>query len=240
MNWLKLYNRDNHYTRLVDKYEVKKYVAGIIWEKYIIPTLWVYNNFDDIDFDELPNQFVIKCTHDSGGVIIVKDKKIFDKSEAKEKINRLLKVNYFYPARERPYKNVKPRIIVEKYVKDDMIDDLRDYKFMCFNWIPKYVYITVKNDNIFENWYDMDFNKVDIFHGYPQSKIDFEKPRLFEEMKDIAKKLSQGIPFVRIDLHYVNNKILFWEMTFYDRAWLWRFKPKERDRKLWDLIKLPK
>ena len=94
MNWLKLYNRDNHYTRLVDKYEVKKYVAGIIWEKYIIPTLWVYNNFDDIDFDELPNQFVIKCTHDSGGVIIVKDKKIFDKSEAKEKINRLLKVNY--------------------------------------------------------------------------------------------------------------------------------------------------
>ena len=240
LNWLKLYNRDDSYTNLVDKNAVKKYVSDAIWKEYVIPTLWVYSDFDEIDFNKLPNQFVIKCTHDSGWVIVVKDKNELDIDSAKEKINKLLKVNFFYQAREWPYKNVKPKIIIEKYVEDDIIDDLRDYKFMCFNWIPKYVYITVKNDNIFENWYDMDFNKVDIFHWYPQSELDFQKPKAFEEMKNIARRLSQGIPFVRVDLHYVKGQILFWEMTFYDWAWLWKFGTIEQDNMLWDLIKLPK
>ena len=240
LNWLKLYDRKDYYTNLVDKYEVKKHISNTIWEDYIIPTLWIFENFNDIDFSKLPKEFVIKCTHNSWWVIVVKDKNKLDIDFAKKTISKLLKTNYFYPARERPYKNVKPRIIVEKYVKDDIIDDLRDYKFMCFNWQPKYVYITVKNDDIFENWYDMDFNKVDILHGYRNSKIDFDKPELFEEMKDIAEKLSKGFPFIRIDLHYVNKKILFWEMTFYDWAWIWRFTPFERDKKLWNLIELPK
>lgn len=240
LNRLKLYDRNPLYTKLVDKYEVKKYIEEKVGKEYVIPTLWVWSKFDDINFDELPEQFVLKCTHNSWWLIVVKDKNQLNIEEAKFKFEKWLSEDHYLLFREWPYKNVKPKIIIEKYVEDDMIDDLRDYKFMCFNWIPKYVYITVKNDNIFENWYDMDFNKVDIFHWYPQSKLDFQKPKDFEKMKDIAKKLSQNIPFVRVDLHYVKGQILFWEMTFYDWAWLWKFGTIKQDNMLWDLIKLPK
>lgn len=129
LNWLKLHDRNEEYTKLVDKYEVKEYIASIIGEDYIIPTLGVWNHFDDIDFEKLPNQFVLKCTHDSEGLVIVKDKSKLDKVAAKEKIEAALKQNFYYIGREWPYKNVKPRIIAEKYMEDHVDGELRDYKF---------------------------------------------------------------------------------------------------------------
>ena len=239
LNWLKLHDRKDIYTRMVDKAEAKKYVSGIIGEEYIIPTIGVYEKFDDIGFDKLPDSFVIKCTHNSGGIVVCKDKTVFNQRAARKTINRAMKRNYYYGAREWPYKNIKPRIIVEQFVKDDIVDDLRDYKFMCFNGNPKYVYITVKNDNIFENYYDMNFKPVGIDHGFPRSSMKFKKPELFSEMKDIAKKLSKDIPFLRVDLHYVNGKILFGEMTFYDWAGLRPFPDEGKwDEKLGNLLVL--
>ena len=141
LNWLKLHDRNEEYTKLVDKYEVKEYIASIIGEDYIIPTLGVWNHFDDIDFEKLPNQFVLKCTHDSEGLVIVKDKSKLDKVAAKEKIEAALKQNFYYIGREWPYKNVKPRIIAEKYMEDHVDGELRDYKFFCFDGQPKAMFI---------------------------------------------------------------------------------------------------
>ena len=135
LQWLKLYDRKDIYTTMVDKYEAKKYVAGIIGEEYIIPTIGIYNSFDEIDFDKLPKRFVMKCTHDSGGIIICKDKSNFNKVLAKKKIEKSLKKNYYYGGREWPYKNVKPRIIIEEYMEDKKHHELRDYKIFCFNKI---------------------------------------------------------------------------------------------------------
>ena len=240
LQWLKLYDHNQKYTKMADKYEAKKYVQKIIGKKYIIPTIGIYDDFDEINFNKLPKKFVIKCTHDSGGLIICKDKKTLNISQARKKINKSLRKNYYYSGREWPYKNIKPRIIVEKFIEDDTIDDLRDYKFMCFNGEPQYVYITVKNDNIFEDYYDMDFKPVNIKHGFPRSNINFQKPALFEKMKDIARRLSKDIPFLRVDLHYVNGEILFGEMTFYDWAGFMPFETDEQDKKFGSLIKLPK
>lgn len=220
LQWLKLFDRKDIYSDMVDKYEAKKFVANKIDDSIIIPTIGIYDKFDDLDFSKFPNQFVIKCTHDSGGPIIIKDKKSININDIRKKINKRLKYNYFYNCREWPYKNVKPRIIVEKYIKDELIDDLRDYKFMCFNGEPKYVYITVKSKNIFENYYDMNFNPVNIDHGFPKSNIEFKKPKNFNKMIEIARKLSKDVPFLRVDLHNNNGKILFGEMTFYDWAGL--------------------
>ena len=238
LQWLKLNDRRDIYTTMVDKYEVKKYIANIIGEEYIIPTLGIYNSFDEIDFNKLPNQFVIKCTHDSGGLVIVKDKNKMNKEEARKKINRCLKNNFYYNFREWPYKNVKPRIIIEKYIEDKENNDLLDYKFMCFNGMPKYVYVTVKNDNIFENYYDLSFKKININHGYPRLKSEFKKPQKLDCMIKICKILSKDIPFVRIDFHYVDGIILFGEITFYDWAGLKPFNNIEDDYKLGKMIKL--
>lgn len=142
LQWLKLHDRKPIYTTMVDKYEAKKYVANIIGEQYIIPTLGVWDKFEDIDFNKLPNQFVLKCTHDSGGLVICRDKRKFDVKAAKKKINRSLKRNYFWQGREWPYKNVKPRVIAEKYMEDAQSGELKDYKFFCFNGMPKFMYIS--------------------------------------------------------------------------------------------------
>ena len=132
LQWLKIYDRKPEYTTMVDKYEAKKYVADIIGEEYIIPTLGVWDRFEDIDFDELPDQFVLKCTHDSGGLVICRDKSKLDLKAAKKKINKSLKRNYYWIGREWPYKNVRPRIIAEKFMTDPTSDDLQDYKFFFF------------------------------------------------------------------------------------------------------------
>lgn len=241
LNWIKLYNRNSLYTSMADKYAVKKIVAEKIGEQYVVKNLGSWNCFDDVDFDSLPSQFVLKCTHDSSGAIICRDKSKFDKTAAKKKVDFVMKMNYFYACREWPYKNIPHRIIADELLDDGSGHELNDYKFWCFNGEPKYMYCTVKTkrDDIYENFYDMDFKPVYIDHGWPRRTPEFEMPAAFDEMKQLASKLSKGIPFVRIDFFYVNDKIYFGEYTFFDWAGLQPFGSYGQDLELGQLIDLP-
>ena len=239
LQWLKLYDRNPEYTKMVDKYEAKKYVANIIGEEYIIPTLGVYDKFEDINFATLPNQFVIKCTHDSGGLIICKDKTKLNIKEARKKINKSLKRNYFYTGREWPYKNVKPRIIIEKYMVDESKKELKDYKFFCFNGEPKLLFVA--KDRPFAtkfNYYDMNFKKLPFKQHYENFNDYIEKPKGFEKMIELSKKLSKDIPHVRVDFYDINGKVYFGELTFYHFSGFEKFEPEEWDKILGDMLKL--
>ena len=231
LNWLKINDRNPEYTNMVDKYEAKKYAANIIGDEYIIPTLGVWDRFDDIDFDKLPNQFVLKCTHDSEGLVIVKDKKNFDKMSAKNKINEAMKYNFYYIGREYPYKNVKPRIIAEEYMEDNKYHELRDYKFFCFDGDPKMLYITTgrTNGETTLDFFDLEFNHIDVELHYKNSKIKLEKPKQFEKMIDLAKKLSKNIKHVRIDFYEINGNVYFGEFTFYNFSGLSKFSDNKYD-----------
>lgn len=240
LNWLKLYDRNPLYTILVDKYEVKKYVSEIIGAEYIVPSYGVWNKFEDINFEKLPSSFVLKATHDSSGVLICSSKSSFDFKGASKRLNRVLDRNYFYSCREWPYKNVQPRIIADEYLKDDKNGVLLDYKFLCFNGVPLYMYCTVKGNDIFENFYDMDFNPVNFYRGYKRKSPEFSKPINFELMKTLACELSKNIPFVRIDFFEVNEKVYFGEYTFFDWGGFKKFSSKEVDLFLGSLIKLNK
>ena len=241
IQWLKLYDRKNIYTTMVDKYEVKKYVAEHIGSKYVIPAIGIYEKFDDIDFEKLPEQFVLKCTHDSGGLVIVKDKKKFDKKKARKKINKCMRRNYYYSGREWPYKNVKPRIIVEKYMEDKKDNELRDYKFFCFNGEVKVMFIASnrqgKGDTYFD-FFDKDFRHLPFTNGHPNAPVIPRKPINYNEMIKLAEKLSSGIPQVRVDFYDVNGKVYFGEMTFSHWSGLMPFEPEIWDRKLGDMIDL--
>ncbi len=244
LQWLKLYDRKPIYTTMVDKYAVKDYVANIIGKEYIIPTLGVYEKFEDIDFSKLPNQFVLKCTHDSGGLVIVKDKSKLDIEKAKKKINRCLKRNYYYSNREWPYKNVKPRIIAEKYMVDESGYELKDYKFFCFDGKAELMFIAkdrgLRDEEIKFNFYDMNFNFLHFTRGHPNFSGDTQKPKSFDKMKELAEVLSKNIPHVRIDFYDINGQIYFGEITFFPASGLMPFKPSEWDKKLGDYIVLPK
>ncbi len=241
LQWLKLYDRNPEYTKMVDKYEAKKYVANIIGEEYIIPTLGVYDKFEDINFATLPNQFVIKCTHDSGGLIICKDKTKLNIKEARKKINKSLKRNYFYTGREWPYKNVKPRIIAEQYMVDESGTELKDYKFFCFNGEPKLLFVAKDRPYATKfNYYDMDFKKLPFKQHYENFNDYIEKPKGFEKMVELSKKLSKDIPHVRVDFYDINGKVYFGELTFYHFSGFEKFEPEKWDRKLGDMLKLPK
>lgn len=243
LQWLKLYDRKPEYTTMVDKYAVKKYVADIIGEEYIIPTLGVWNQFDDIDFDKLPNQFVLKCTHDSGGLIICKDKSKIDMRVAKIKLESSLKRNYYWAGREWPYKNVKPRIIAEEYLSMfEVGDELIEYKFFCFNGEPRLVLICKGNPHgsgRTNDFYDMNFKHLPVEVTYPNAKERCIKPKEFNEMQDIARKLSSGIPHLRVDLYVANGKIYFGETTFFHDAGFCKFNPPEWDKYLGDMLDLP-
>ena len=242
LQWLKLYNRKPEYTLMVDKYEVKGYIAEQIGEEYVIPTLGVWDNFDDIDFDSLPNQFVLKCTHDSGGLVICKDKSNLDVTEAREKINKALTRRFYYFGREWPYKNVKPRIIAEKYMVDKTVDELRDYKFFCFGGVCKC--LKVDFDRFIEhhaNYFDPQGNLLDL--GEKICPPNKEKVLFLPENKDnmlqLAEKLSKGIPFLRADFYDVNGKIYFGELTFFPASGWGEFTDEKWDYKLGEWIKLP-
>ena len=219
LQWLKLNDRKPEYTMMVDKYESKKYVANIIGEEYIIPTLGVWDKFDDIDFDKLPDKFVLKCTHDSGGLVICKDKSNFDKHAAKLKIEKSLKHDYFKWGREWPYKNVKPRIIAEQYMEDSALHELRDYKFFCFNGVADCVMVCVgrSTGNTKFYFYNKEW-KLCRYNVLGKSIIgngDVKRPNNISDMFAIVEQLSQKIPFSRIDLYNVNQKIYFGEITFF-------------------------
>lgn len=240
LQWLKLHDRKPEYTTMVDKYAVKMYVADIIGEKYIIPTLGVWNHFDEIDFDKLPNQFVLKCTHDSGGIVICKDKNKLDLKSAKKKIEKSLKQNYYWSGREWPYKDVKPRIIAEEYMIDESGYELKDYKFFCFNGEPKMMFIATDRglDTKFD-FYDMEFNHLPFTNGHPNANKQIKKPKNYSTMLALSAKLSFGIPHVRVDFYNINGKIYFGELTFFHWSGLVPFEPEEWDYKLGSWLKLP-
>lgn len=236
LQWLKLNDRKEDYTTMVDKYAVKRYVANIIGEEYIIPTLGVWNHFDEIDFDALPNQFVLKCTHDSGGLVIVSDKKSFDKRAAQKKIERCLKRNYYWKGREWPYKNVKPRIIAERYMEDKDTPDLKDYKIFCFSGEPKFLFVAsdrnVAGKEVKFDYFDIEFNKLPMKQSaHPTSSYRIERPEKYDEMISIARQLSGNIhiPQVRIDLYVINGRIYFGEYTFFHHGGLVPFVPEKYD-----------
>ena len=241
LQWLKLYDRDPKYTQMVDKYEVRKYIKEKIGEEYLIPLLGVYDKFEDIDFDKLPKQFVIKCNHDSGGLVICKDKSMLNIEEARKKINKSLKKNYFYSGREWPYKNVKPRIIIEKYMEDKETKELIDYKFMCFNGEPKCVFTCTEryNDGLKVTFFDMEWKKMPFIRHYPASSKKINKPVNYDKMLKFSKMLSKNIPFVRVDWYEINGKLYFGELTFYPGSGFEEFKPEEWDKRIGDMLILP-
>ena len=244
LQWLKLHNRKSEYPQMVDKYDAKQYVANIIGEKYIIPTIGVWNRVEDIDFDKLPNQFVLKCTHDSGGIVICKDKSQLDINAAKKLLRRGLKKNYYWQNREWPYKNITPRIICEKYMVDESGYELKDYKWFCFDGVPKALFIAtdrgVKGEETKFDFYDADFNHLPFTNGHPNASKEIKKPAGFELMKQLAAKLSQGQPHLRVDFYDINGEIYFGELTFYHWSGTMPFEPMEWDYKFGSWIKLSK
>lgn len=242
LQWLKLNDRKDIYTKLVDKYEVKRYIADALGEEYIIPTIGVWDRFEDIDFQQLPEQFVLKCTHDSGGLVICRDKSKLDIEKAKLKLTRSLKKNYYYHGREWPYKNVKPRIIAEKLLVDKNADDLRDYKFFCFNGEVKCFKIDF--DRFVEhhaNYYDRDgcllpFGELQLC---PKPEKQLAMPSKLEEMIFLAERLANGFPFLRVDFYEVDNRIFFGELTLFPASGFGEFTPSEWDNQLGDWLTIP-
>ena len=244
LQWLKLHNRKPEFTTMVDKYAVKKYVADRIGEQYIIPTLGVWDSFDQIDFDSLPNQFVLKTTHGGGGlaVVICKDKKTFDKRRAKRILEKSLHSDIYMKYREWPYKDVPKRIIAEKYMVDESGTDLKDYKFFCFNGEPKYMLLVSGRQAGKKrfDYFDLNWNHLPVHDvGCPGAERLPAKPENFEEMIFIARKLSKGMTHVRVDLYNINCKIFFGELTFFDGSGLSVYDPREWDFKFGQFLKLP-
>ena len=244
LQWIKLYYRRRIMTELADKYAVREWIKEKIGEEYLIPLLGVYNSFDEIDFDKLPNEFVIKCNHDCDSVVICNNKATFDIQKAKEKIDACMARNYYYFAREWVYKDIQPKVIIESLLKDDSKDKIYDYKFFCFNGEPKIVYVSL-NDVIIDgkyaiNYYDMDFNQLTIRHmKHPSSSIVVKKPFHFKKMIKLANILSKDFPFVRVDFYEVNNRIFFGEMTFYPTGGFNELCPDEWNDILGSWLKLP-
>lgn len=240
LQWMKLNDRNSEYVKMVDKCEVKKYIADSIGEEYIIPTLGVYDKFEDIEFEKLPNQFVLKCTHDSGGIAICKDKEKLNIDRVKEKINKSMKKNYFYWGREWPYKEVKPRIIAEQYMEDHADGELRDYKFFCFDGEPKAMFVATdrgKKQTKFD-FFDLQFKHLDIKQHYPNSKEKIKRPNQFEKMIELSKKISKGLKHARVDFYEVDGKVYFGEITFYHFSGFEPFEPREWDLTFGDWIDL--
>ena len=238
-NWLKVNEIHPEYTNYVDKYEVRSIVDNTLGEGYMFPLLGVWDHYEDIDFSALPNQFVLKCTHDSGSVKIVKDKSIINHKDYKSFFESRLRINSFNLGREYPYKKVKPRIIAEKLMEAK--EGINDYKFFCFDGKPTIMFVATERasgDTKFD-FYDMDFNHLDIVNIHPQStKGGITKPKCFDEMKEIAAKCSKGMKFVRIDLYEIDGKVYFGEYTFFHGGGFWLFKPDHWEKDLGDLIEL--
>lgn len=242
LQWLKLYDHRPEYTTMVDKYTVKQYVAERIGEEYVIPLLGVWERVEDIDFDSLPDRFVLKTTHDSGGLVICKDKSTLDINAAKKKLKYFLKRKYYDYNREWPYKNVKPRIIAEAYMEDSSYKELRDYKFFTFGGVPKVLYIAQgrgKGEPTVADFFDMDFNHLPFTIDHDMAEVPPQKPECFEEMKRLAAILSEGTPQLRVDFYEVDGKVYFGEMTFFHCSGMAPFHPEEWDRTFGDWVVLP-
>lgn len=245
IQWLKLYNRRPEYTKMVDKYAVKEYVSKLIGEEYVIPILGVWDKPEDIEWDKLPNQFVLKTTHGGGseGVVICKNKETFDRQKAINQLHLSYDVDIYKQLREWPYKNVLRRIIAEQYINPaPEANDLPDYKFFCFNGEPKFCQvISGRNTTESIDFFDLDWNHQP-FHEprkFPHAIIQPSCPPYFSQMIGLARQLAVGKPFSRIDFYDVNGRVLFGEITFFPTSGMGGFDDKAWDYKFGELIKLP-
>ena len=242
LQWLKLYDHRPEYTTMVDKHDVKQYVAQCIGEQYVIPMLGVWESADDIDFDVLPEKFVLKTTHESGALVICKDKNALDIKATRKKLNYFLKRRYYDCNREWPYKNVKPRIIAEVYMEDSTYKELRDYKFFTFGGEPKVLYIAQgrgRGEPTVADFFDMDFKHLPFTIDHDMAQTPPLQPKCFEEMKRLAAILSQGTPQLRVDFYEVDGKVYFGEMTFFHCSGFEDFHPEEWNRIFGDWVVLP-
>lgn len=245
LQWLKLYNRNPLYTQMVDKYLVKEIVANKIGSRFVIKTLALWDKPEDINWESLPNEFVLKTTSGGGcsGVVICKDKSILDKNEVVEKLNRSINSSIYVLSREWPYKNLKPKVLAEQLLKDSDGRDILDYKFYCFDGVPRVMLIAserFKSPHAYFDYYDMQGNHLPFCQGGLNNPITPEVPNNFEELKKVASLLSAGLPHVRLDLYSVNGEVYFGEYTFFDSCGFEAFNPFEWDVIMGDFLNLPK
>lgn len=243
LQWLKLYNRKPEYTQMVDKCEAKKVAEKVLGKEHVIPTLGVWDRFEDIDFSALPDRFVLKTSNGGGGggIVICTDKESLDKESAAKRLSSSLKTSIYTHLKEWPYKNVKPRILAEKFMVDES-GHLRDYKFYCFNGEPKVFLVATDRfsaHGTYFNYFDMDGNVLPFSQGGENNPVTPPLPSNFEEMKTIARKLSKGIPHVRIDLYCVDGNVYFGEYTFFDSSGFEKFTPQKWDEIFGGWLTLP-
>ena len=238
---MKLYDHDPRYTQYVDKYEVKQLISNIKGLN-VIPTIGLWDDAESIDISKLPEKFVLKCTHDSGSVLLFKSKDEYNEKEVKHHFSRALKRKQYLGGREWAYKNVKPRIIAEPYLEDDFGQGLRDYKFFCFDGQMKMLFIATdrgrRDVDVKFDFFDENFNHLPMKHGHENARIVPEKPKMFDEMKQISEQLSKGFRQVRVDLYEIDNKVYFGEMTFYHHSGFVPFEPQEWDLKMGEWINI--
>ncbi len=242
LQWLKLYDRKPEYTIMVDKYRVREYIRSKIGEEYIIPLVggpWCHA--DEIDFAALPEQFVLKCNHDSGSVVICKDKRKLNYEEVKRKLNNCLKHNFWHLGREWPYKNVKPCIIAETYLEDESGKELKDYKIFNFSGKPQIIQIDYNRFSGHKrNLYSTDWNRMNAMLEYPANEnVALPRPPALEKLLRLSAKLSEGYPFLRTDFYVTEGKIFFGELTFYPESGFGKFRPEEWDERMGKFLKLP-
>ena len=246
IQWLKLYDRKSEYTQMVDKFTAKQYVAGLIGEKYIIPTLGIWEAPEQIDWDSLPDKFVLKSTNGGGstGVVLCSSKQEFDRENAIKVLNRSLKEDDLYRiCREHQYKDVSHRIIAEKLLEDDSEHGLMDYKVFCCNGKPKMIKVNYDvSTNYYVNWYDCEWNRFNVAtegdHANPA--VEIKKPEVLQRILDLSVVLSKGITFLRVDFYCVHNNIFFGELTFHPGSGFEQFMPDSFDYTIGSWIRLPK
>ena len=239
LQWLKLHDHNPEYTGMADKLAMRTYVEDRIGEGHTVPVLGIWNRFEDIDFDALPDRFVLKTTHDSGSYLICRDKSSFDRKNASKILTRSLKRNYYRTTREWQYKDIEPRIIAEQYM-DDGKTNLTDYKFFCFNGKPLFMYSEEESSgNPTQAIADMQYNMMPFSMDDAKADVLPPKPELFDAMASAAEKLSRGLPFLRVDMYCIGNSFYVGELTFYHYGGFIPFNPVEWDLKLGEKLELP-
>lgn len=241
LQWLKLHDRNPLYTTLVDKAAVKPWVAERIGWEHVVPTLGVWDSFDKIDFDELPERFVLKCTHDSGGLAICRDRATFDMDAARKKIEKSLRRNYYFHGREWPYKDVCPRVLAEEYLDSPATSEITDYKLMCFNGRARCAFTCTgrAGGDLRVDFFDLDWNRLPFTRHYSASDVPPEAPLRLHEMVGISERLAKGMPFVRVDFYEVAGETYFGELTFYPGNGMEEFDPEQWDEELGSWVTLP-
>lgn len=244
LQWLKLYNRREEYTMMVDKYLVREYIAKTIGEEYLIPLIGVWDRAEDIDFEKLPERFVLKCNHNSGlGMCICKDKSRLDIEKARKELHMGMAQNYYLNGREWPYKDVPRKIIAEQFMEDRSTGELRDYKFFCFNGRVRALFIATERQRPGEevrfDYFDAEYNHLNLKQAHPNAKRVPEKPVCFDKMKELAGKISRDIPHLRVDFYEANGKIYFGECTFFHLSGMSEFHPDKWDKIFGSWLKLP-